>query len=50
MANIPLSYYHASAAIPIANHGDFFNTTGDYTQNPSMSEIAMLQQLLRDRP
>jgi hypothetical protein len=26
MANIPPSYYHASAAIPIANHGDFFNT------------------------
>jgi len=26
MANIPPSYYHASAAIPTANHGDFFNT------------------------
>jgi hypothetical protein len=26
MASIPPTYYHASAAIPIANHGDFFNT------------------------
>jgi len=26
MASIPPSYYHASAAIPIANHSDFFNT------------------------
>jgi hypothetical protein len=26
MASIPPSYYHASAAILIANHGDFFNT------------------------
>jgi hypothetical protein len=28
MASIPPSYYHASAAILIANHGDFFNTHG----------------------
>jgi hypothetical protein len=28
MANIPPSYYHASAAIPIANYSDFFNTHG----------------------
>jgi hypothetical protein len=28
MASIPPSYYHASAAIPIANHSDFFNTHG----------------------
>ena len=26
MASIPPSYYHASAAIPTANHSDFFNT------------------------
>jgi hypothetical protein len=26
MASVPPSYYHASAAIPIANHSDFFNT------------------------
>ena len=26
MASIPPSYYHGSAAIPIANHSDFFNT------------------------
>jgi hypothetical protein len=24
--SILLTYYHASAAIPIANHSDFFNT------------------------
>jgi hypothetical protein len=29
MASIPPSYYHASAAIPIANHSDFFNISND---------------------
>jgi hypothetical protein len=34
MANIPPSYYHASAAIPTANHGDFFNTHRPFHSNP----------------
>jgi hypothetical protein len=33
MASIPPSYYHASAAIPIANHSDFFNTHKRFTFN-----------------
>jgi serine/threonine protein kinase len=32
MASIPPSYYHASAAIPIANRSDFFNTHAIYHQ------------------
>jgi hypothetical protein len=32
MASILPSYYHASAAIPITNHGDFFNTHGMFQQ------------------
>jgi hypothetical protein len=30
MASIPPSYYNASAAIPAANHSDFFNTHISY--------------------
>jgi len=45
MASIPPSYYHASAAILIANHGDFFNTHGIFrqlTSNSSCESFALI--------
>jgi hypothetical protein len=32
--SILLTYYHASAAIPIANHSDFFNTHRPFHSKP----------------
>jgi hypothetical protein len=49
MANIPPSYYHASTAILIANHGDFFNTHAMLRQpsreTPNSAELQPFAQL-----
>jgi hypothetical protein len=38
MASIPPPYYHAAATIPIANHGNFFNTRSLLLSKPLVHE------------
>jgi len=40
------SFYHASAATPLANHGDFFNTHACFQQLPALSLEAAFASIL----